>query len=69
MHFDYQLNNQLVMDQLIEETRDHILELVVGENRRVEEMYKAATMQAIDEAEQDRIMDEVNTLEADYQVA
>ena len=68
MHFDYQLGNQLVMDQSIEDTRNHILELVVGENRRVEEKYKEATMQAIDEAEQDRIMDEVNTLEADYQV-
>ena len=56
------------MDQLTYDSLAHVSGLITAENKRIEESYKEASMQAVDEAEAARIMDEVNPLEADYRV-
>ena len=68
MHFAPQFGSPIVMDDVTHESLKHVTGLVLAENKRIDEAYKEATMQAVDEAEAARIMDEVNPLEADYRV-
>ena len=68
MHFAPQFGSPIPMDQLTYDSLAHVSGLIAAENKRIEESYKEASMQAVDEAEAARIMDEVNPLEADYRV-
>ena len=68
MHFAPQFGSPIPMDQLTYDSLAHVSGLITAENKRIEESYKEASMQAVDEAEAARIMDEVNPLEADYRV-
>tara|TARA_R100000951_G_scaffold36334_3_gene31118 strand:+ start:11473 stop:12312 length:840 start_codon:yes stop_codon:yes gene_type:complete len=66
MRFTPQFDNLLEVDQMVSDTIKHTFGLVASENKRIDEAYKNASMQAQDEAYQDEIMDQVNTLEHDF---
>jgi len=66
MRFTPQFGNLLEVDQMVSDTIKHTFGLVANENKRIDEAYKSASMQAADEAYQDEIMDQVNTLEHDF---
>tara|TARA_A200000159_G_scaffold163136_1_gene188590 strand:+ start:543 stop:1385 length:843 start_codon:yes stop_codon:yes gene_type:complete len=66
MHFTPQFADLIPMDKITYDSLAHVTSLVKAENARIEEAYKNAQMDALDAEEAERIMDAVDTLQADY---
>lgn len=65
MHFNPQFANPISMDQMTYDSLAYVTNLITSENSRIDEMYKAANFVAEEEAEAARIVDAVDTLQAD----
>ncbi len=66
MHFSPQFATSLAMDQITYDSLSHVKNLITAENSRIDEAYKEALMQVDDEAEAARIMEAVDTFDADF---
>lgn len=66
MHFSPQFGNPIPMDQLTYDSLAHVTNLVSSENKRIDEAFKEASMQAEDKEYADRVVEAVETLEQDY---
>ena len=69
MHFAPQFGSPISMDQMTYDSLAHITGLITSENKRIDEAYKKVLEIEADEEAAAQIMDAVDTLEADYQVA
>lgn len=69
MHFAPQFGSPITMDQMTYDSLAHITGLITSENKRIDEAYKKVLEIEADEEAATQIMDAVDTLEADYQVA
>ena len=66
MHFSPQFATTLEMDQITYDSLSHVKNLITAENSRIDEAYKEALMQGDDDAEAARIMEAVDTFDADF---
>ncbi len=66
MRFKPQFADLIPMDDKTKESKEYVASLILAENTRIEKAYKAAQMDALDAEEAERIMDAVDTLQADY---
>jgi hypothetical protein len=68
MRFAPQFGSPIPMDQLTYDSLSHVTNLFTSENKRIDEMYREAQSEKHDQEEAVRIMDAVDTLEADFRV-
>ncbi len=66
MRFSPDLQNKVTLDQKLYDSMNAVAGMVKAENERIDKSYFDAIARKADEAEQDRIMEEVNTLEHDF---
>ena len=66
MRFSPDLQNKVTLDQKLYDSMNAVAGMVKAENERIDKSYFDAIARKADEAEQDRIMKEVNTLEHDF---
>ena len=66
MRFIPQFANTLEMDQITYDSLSYVKNLITTENSRIDEAYKEALMQGDDDAEAARIMEAVDTFDADF---
>lgn len=66
MHFAPQFGSPIPMDQLTYDSLAHVTNLITAENKRIDEMYKAVSMDIADASASERIADKVQaSLDAD----
>jgi len=66
MHFSPQFGSPIPMDQLTYDSLSHVTDLITSENKRINDAYNEALSEKHDNIEAERIMDEVDTLAADF---
>jgi len=66
MRFSPQFSTKLPLDQMTYDSLSAVSAMVKAENLRIDEKHFEAMDRKNDEVEQDRIMDEVNTLDGDF---
>ena len=66
MRFSPDLQNKVTLDQKLYDSMNAVAGMVKAENERIDKSYFDAIARKADEVEQDRIMEEVNTLEHDF---
>ena len=66
MRFSPDLQNKVTLDQKLYDSMTAVAGMVKAENERIDKSYFDAIARKADEVEQDRIMEEVNTLEHDF---
>ena len=66
MRFSPQFSNKLPLDQMTYDSLSAVSAMVKAENLRIDEKHFESMDRKNDEDEQDRIMDEVNTLDGDF---
>jgi len=66
MRFAPQFSTPLALDQMTYDSLSAVVSMVKAENQRIDEAHFKSLDKKNDEAEQDRIMDEVNTLDGDF---
>ena len=66
MRFAPQFTNKLPLDQMTYDSLSAVVAMVKSENQKIDDKQFEALDRKNDEVEQDRIMDEVNTLEGDF---